>query len=135
MFQSIVIRVLFRILSISIPSLTKQAERGPFREQSSYSTIQFIKMALHYFKYRPEIIQTDNGAEFTYTMDTRKEHPFDIYCREEGILHTLIRPRTPRHNGKVERSHRNDNERFYKYLSFYKWKDTCIVPTDFLYKL
>ena len=32
-------------------------------------------------------------------------------------------PRTPCHNGKVERSHRNDNERFYKYLSFYSYDD------------
>lgn len=29
-----------------------------------------------------------------------------------------IRPYTPRHNGKVERSHRNDQERFYNTLSF-----------------
>ena len=28
-------------------------------------------------------------------------------------MHYKIRPRTPEHNGKVERSHRNDNERFY----------------------
>ena len=106
----------------------------PFREQSSYSTIQFIKMAIHYFKYKPEIIQTDNGAEFTYTMDTRKEHPFDIYCKEEGLLHTLIRPRTPRHNGKVERSHRNDNERFYKYLSFYSYEDLILQMKRYLYR-
>ena len=29
----------------------------------------------------------------------------------------------PRHNGKVERSHRNDNERFYSFLSFYSLED------------
>ncbi|EDP27182.1 hypothetical protein COPEUT_00703 [Coprococcus eutactus ATCC 27759] len=27
--------------------------------------------------------------------------------------HKLIRPRTPRHNSKVERRHRKDQERFY----------------------
>ena len=39
------------------------------------------------------------------------------------IEHKLIRPRTPRHNGKVERSHRSDNERFYRWLKFYDFDD------------
>lgn len=95
----------------------------PFLEQSSYSTIQFIEMAIKHFGYRPEMIQTDNGTEFTYTVETDKIHPFDIYCAERGITHKLIRPRTPRHNGKVERSHRNDNERFYSRMSFYNYED------------
>ena len=43
-------------------------------------------------------------------------------------------PRTPRHNGKVERSHRNDNERFYKYLSFYSYDDLIIQMKKYLYR-
>lgn len=39
------------------------------------------------------------------------------------IKHQLIRPKTPRHNGKVERSHRNDQNRFYNFLSFYSYED------------
>ena len=39
------------------------------------------------------------------------------------ISHKLIKPRTPRHNGKVERSHRNDQQRFYFYLKFYSYDD------------
>lgn len=39
------------------------------------------------------------------------------------IEHKLIRPRTTWHNGKVERSHRNDQERFYNFLSFYSFMD------------
>lgn len=31
--------------------------------------------------------------------------------------------RTPKHNEKVERSHRNDNEKFYDYLKFYSLED------------
>ena len=42
---------------------------------------------------------------------------------ELRIRHKLIKPKTPRHNGKVERSHRNDNERFYSYLTFYSLED------------
>ena len=44
-------------------------------------------------------------------------------CSELGIVHKRIRPRTPRHHGKVERSHRNDQERFYNHMSFYDYND------------
>lgn len=95
----------------------------PYREQSSYSTIDFVKRAINYFRYSPEIIQTDNGFEFTYPKDYKRTHPFDIFCKQVEIRHKLIRPRTPWHNGKVERSHRNDQERFYNFLSFYSFED------------
>lgn len=44
-------------------------------------------------------------------------------CLKLDIDHHKIKPRTPRHNGKVERSHRNDNERFYNYLKFNSLED------------
>lgn len=95
----------------------------PYKEQSSYSTIDFVKRAIVYFGYKPQIIQTDNGQEFTYTMKTDKIHSLDALLNELNITHKLIRPRTPRHNGKVERSHRNDQQRFYSYLQFYSYDD------------
>jgi transposase InsO family protein len=42
---------------------------------------------------------------------------------EHAIRHKLIRPFTPRHNGKVERSHRKDHDRFYATHTFYSFKD------------
>ena len=95
----------------------------PYKEQSSFSTIDFVKRAIVYFGYQPKIIQTDNGQEFTYTMKTNRIHPLDLLLNELNITHKLIRPRTPRHNGKVERSHRNDQNRFYSYLKFYSYDD------------
>lgn len=95
----------------------------PYKEQSSYSTIDFVKRAIVYFGYQPETIQTDNGAEFTHIRKTDRIHPLDILLNQLNINHHLIRPRTPRHNGKVERSHRNDQNRFYNYLSFYSYDD------------
>jgi len=95
----------------------------PYKEQSSHTTVDFVKRAIIYFGYAPNIIQTDNGTEFTYFMKTDRIHPFDLFCGKYGIVHKLIRPRTPRHNGKVERSHRNDNERFYNHLKFYSYDD------------
>ena len=105
-----------------------------FREQSSYSSVEFIKMAIKRFGYQPKIIQTDNGFEFTHFRETRRTHPFDLYCQKQWITHQLIRPRTPRHNGKVERSHRNDNERFYSRLSFYSYEDLLVQMKRYLYK-
>ena len=40
-----------------------------------------------------------------------------------GIRHKLIRPYTPRHNGKVERSHREYQKRFYACHCFYSLDD------------
>ena len=37
---------------------------------------------------------------------------YQEYHYGDGIKHHKIQPRTPQHNGKVERSHRNDNESF-----------------------
>ena len=104
----------------------------PYKEQSSYSTVDFIKRAIIYFGYKPKIIQTDNGSEFTHTKNTNRIHPFDTLCNELNIEHKLIRPRTPRHNGKVERSHRNDQNRFYNYLKFYSYEDLKIQMKAYL---
>ena len=94
-----------------------------YEEQSSYSTVDFFKRAITFFGYAPNVIQTDNGIEFTHTSKTSRVHPLDMFCQKYGIIHKLIRPRTPWHNGKVERSHRNDQERFYNFLKFYSFHD------------
>lgn len=104
----------------------------PYREQSSYSTRDFLRRSIRYFGYVPRIIQTDNGFEFTYLNETDRIHPFDIDCNALGITHKLIRPRTPWHNGKVERSHRNDQERFYNFLSFYSYEDLKVQMKRYL---
>lgn len=65
--------------------------------------------------------------------ETTRVYPFDKHCERLGIHHQLIRPRTPRRNGKVERSHRSDNERFYRYLSFYNYQDLIKQMTAYLY--
>ena len=94
-----------------------------YDEHSSYTSCDFLKRAILYFKYQPLIIQTDNSFEYTHTKHTDKIHPFDVLLNSLSIKHQLIRPRTPRHNGKVERSHRNDNKRFYQFLKFYSLDD------------
>ena len=106
----------------------------PYKEQSGYSTTDFIRRAIVYFEYKPEMIQTDNGAEFTNFSNTNRVHAMDVLCQKLGIKHKLIRPRTPWHNGKVERSHRNDQERFYNHLSFYSYDDLKFQMKRWLYR-
>ena len=103
-----------------------------YKEQSSYSTLDFVKRAIIYFGYAPETIQTDNGAEFTHSSKTDRIHPFDLLCHRLNICHKTIRPKTPWHNGKVERSHRNDQERFYNHLSFYSYEDLQLQMKRYL---
>ena len=105
-----------------------------YKEHSSYSTVDFIYRAIDYFGYVPKMIQTDNGFEFTHFRETNMIHPMDVLCDKLGIVHKLIKPRTPRHNGKVERSHRNDNNRFYAFLRFYSFDDLQLQMKKYLYR-
>lgn len=104
----------------------------PYMEQSSYSTVDFLKRAIIHFGYQPKILQTDNGSEFTHVQKTDRIHPLDLLCNQLKIKHKRIRPRTPRHNGKVERSHRNDQEHFYNHLSFYSYNDLIVQTKRYL---
>lgn len=106
-----------------IDEATRERYIFPYQEKTPENTVDFIKRAIKYFSYVPKMIQTDNGAEFTQVTKTDKIHMFDMFCNDNNIIHKLIKPRTPRHNGKVERSHRNDNERFYCFLKFYSYED------------
>ena len=65
-------------------------------------------------------------------MKTDKTHPLDTLLNSLNINHKLIKPRTPRHNGKVERFHRNDQQRFYSYLKFYSYDDLLIQMKAYL---
>ena len=96
-----------------------------FDELSTYSSTIFLEHMLNAFKFKVECVQTDNGPELTNRFTSHKNAPtlFELQLKQRGILHKLIRPFTPRHNGKVERSHRKDNEYFYATHSFYSLDD------------
>lgn len=97
-----------------------------FKEQSSYSSAVFVEHLLKRFPFKIECIQTDNGQEFTKALGKAKNPKptmFENELKRHGIYHKLIRPYTPRHNGKVERSHRKDNEYFYATHKFYSFDD------------
>lgn len=97
-----------------------------FQEHSTYSSAQFIRHCAEKFPFLIECVQTDNGSEFTNRLIAGKKYKptlFEATLAQLRIRHKLIRPYTPRHNGKVERSHRKDNEEFYASHKFYSFAD------------
>ena len=84
-----------------------------FEEHSSYSSAVFLEHMLKAFQFPVECVQTDNGQEFTKRLGSSANPTptlFEACLKQRGIKHKLIKPYTPRHNGKVERSHRKDND-------------------------
>ena len=88
---------------------------------NSYS-ISFLEEVIKVAPFSIRAIKTDNGTCFTnryigYLKSSDpvnpKLHPLDLFCAELGIPHYLIDPGKPAQNGRVERSHRTDQEMFY----------------------
>ena len=102
---------------------------GAYPEQSTYSSADFLRKAAAWFKRRGvtvECVQTDNGFEFTNRFARGYGNTptlFEATAASLGIRHKLIRPYTPRHNGKVERSHREDQKLFYDSHRFFSLAD------------
>lgn len=90
-----------------------------FEEHTPENSVKFLKLLRAAFPFGIKVIQTDNGTEFTYKYISEDTPcPFDRALEAAGIEHRLIPPRTPWHNGKVERSHRNDQRYFYDWEKF-----------------
>lgn len=84
--------------------------------------ISFLNKIIKTAPFRIRAIKTDNGSCFTnrytgYPQSSNplkpKLHALDMPCQELNIIHYLIDPGKPAQNGKVERSHRTDQEMFY----------------------
>jgi len=93
-----------------------------YDDYSNGTSIKFLKELLAVTPFRIRAIKTDNGSNFTnrYTgyqksadPQNPRLHPLDTLCQELNIIHYLIDPGKPSQNGKVERSHRTDQEMFY----------------------
>jgi transposase InsO family protein len=72
------------------------------------TAIGFMDDVRRRLPFRIHVVQTDNGAEF--------QSQFHWHLESLDIRHVYIRPRTPHLNGKVERSHRVDDQEFYQLL-------------------
>ena len=103
-----------------------------YDEQTTYHSILFLKDVIGRFPEKIQAVKTDNGSVFTnYYLGTNKRsdltvktiHALDVCCRENNIAHYLIDPGKPAQNGTVERSHREDQEKFYEKNTFKTFAD------------
>lgn len=103
-----------------------------YDEQNGWNSSLFLKEVLRRFPYQINAVKTDNGFIFTnrYTgtykrldMIPKGVHTFDRFCNDEHIIHYLIDPGKPAQNGTVERSHREDQEKFYEQNTFKNFDD------------
>ena len=88
--------------------------------------MQFLLHLVEQFPYAIECVQTDNGTGFNNRLSNSKKKPLTLFEKtisQLGIQHKLIKPYTLKHNGKVERSRRKDNEEFYASHKFYSFED------------
>ena len=107
-----------------------ECTRLPFRqmydEHSTYSSRQFLDEMFKYFKFPIREAQTDNGTEFTNALlvvKAKHKTLFEQALEDMDIIYHRIKIATPRHNGKVERQHRKDQQRFYHKLRMYDLAD------------
>lgn len=97
-----------------------------YDEKSTYTSYKFLLEVIKRFPFKIYTVRTDNGPEFTKRLISNNPNDktmFEHGLKKNGIHHDLIKPYTPKHNGKVERSHRKDNERFYALHRFYSLED------------
>lgn len=104
-----------------------------YDEQSGWNSCLFLEEVAKRFKHRIQAVKTDNGFIFTnrYNGGNLKRadmlpkgiHAFDRFLNKHNIIHYLIDPGKPAQNGTVERSHREDQEKFYDQNKFKNLKD------------
>jgi transposase InsO family protein len=81
-----------------------------YPRHTQQNAIKFIDFVIENFPFRIHTIRTDRGHEF--------QAQFHWHVEDKGMRHVYIKPRSPQLNGKVERSHRTDQEEFYQLLTY-----------------
>jgi len=81
-----------------------------YRMHTQKNAIRFIDYVIQKFPFRIHTVRTDRGHEW--------QAKFHWHVEDQGIQHVYVKPRSPQLNGKVERSHRTDQEEFYQLLSY-----------------
>ena len=96
---------------------------GIYEDLTPQNAVRFLRETLDFYQrhgIRVLQVQTDHGMEFTYVMfpHMRVEHPFERELRQEGIARKLTPIGKPHLQGKVERSHRIDDDEFHDHRFF-----------------
>jgi len=119
-------------------TLVDECSRWCYREihaeLTDYASASFLKNALKTAPFKIKEVQTDNGHEFTNAIfgQKRLEYTlFELALTEHGINYRRIRVGTPKHNGRVERQHGLDMQRFYKRQAFSTLRDARQKVADY----
>lgn len=103
-----------------------------YDQQTNDYAIRFLSEVAIRFPHPIRAIKTDNHSTFTnYYGGTNKRsdmtvktvHALDRFCASRNIVRYLIDPGRPAQNGTVERSHREDQEKFYDQNAFSSFFD------------
>jgi transposase len=81
-----------------------------YKRHTQKNAIDFIDYMIEKFPFRIHTVRPDRGHEW--------QAQFHWHVEDKGIRHVYIKPRSPQLNGKVERSHRSDQEEFYQLLTY-----------------
>lgn len=81
-----------------------------YRRHTQQNAIDFFDYVIRKFPFRVHTVRTDRGHEW--------QAKFHWHVEDQGVRHVYIKPKSPQLNGKVERSHRTDNEEFYQLLTY-----------------
>lgn len=94
-----------------------------FKEHNSYSSSEFIKYCVKRFPDSIECAQTDNVPEFINWLNPQRSDKTTLFEVTLDRLCIQLKPFTPRHTGKIERSHPKGNEYSCTSHKFYFFDD------------
>ena len=94
----------------AIDDATRVRALKVYDRHTQANAINFVDHVIEKFPFRIKEIRTDNGHEF--------QAKFHWHVEDKGIRHAYIKPSSPQLNGKVERSHRSEQQEFYQLLSY-----------------
>jgi transposase InsO family protein len=93
-----------------------------YRRLHHGSSLAFLAELQQAFPFPIKRLQCDHGQEFPFA--------FVLGVEAAGIRHRYIRPRRPQQNGKVERSHRIDQEEFWGRQRFPDFENAAAALRD-----
>ena len=103
-------RAVKRYQYTAIDDATRVRALKIYARHNQKNACDFFDYIIKKFPFRIREIRSDRGHEF--------QAKFHWHVEDQGIRHVYIKPRSPQLNGKVERSHRSDQEEFYQLLNY-----------------
>jgi len=94
----------------AIDDATRIRALKAYNRHNQANAIDYVDYVFKKFPFRIQMIRTDRGHEI--------QAKFHWHVEDLGIRHVYIKARSPQLNGKVERSHRSDQEEFYQLLTY-----------------